>query len=68
MAKAGDLFSEERVLVQKVFIREKNPLSKLSPQNIQIIKNNYVYLAVLRYAHTWLALHSARYCPNLKYY
>ena len=39
MVKVGDLFSEERVLVQKIFIREKNPLSKLSPQNIQIIKN-----------------------------
>ena len=38
MVKVGDLFSEERVLVQKVFIREKSPLSKLSLQNIQIIK------------------------------
>lgn len=38
MVKVGDLFSEERVLVQKIFIREKNPLSRLSPQNIQIIK------------------------------
>ena len=36
--KVGDLFSEERVFVQKIFVREKNPLSKLSPQNIQLIK------------------------------
>ena len=38
MVKVGDLFSEERVFVQKIFIREKNPLSRLSPQNIQVIK------------------------------
>ena len=38
MVKVGDLFSGEKVLVQKIFIREKNPLSRLSPQNIQVIK------------------------------
>ena len=38
MVKVGDLFSEEKVFVQKIFIREKNTLSRLSPQNIQVIK------------------------------
>ncbi len=38
MVKVGDLFSGERVLVRKIFIREKNPLSRLSSQNIQVIK------------------------------
>ena len=36
--KVGDLFSEERIHVQKVFVRERNPLLRLSPQNIQLIK------------------------------
>ena len=38
MVKVGDLFSEERVFVQKIFIREKNRLSSLSPQNVRVIK------------------------------
>ena len=38
MVKVGDLFSEERVFVQKIFIREKNQLSSLSPQNVRVIK------------------------------
>lgn len=38
MVKVGDLFSEEKVFIQKIFIREKDPLSRLSPQNIQTIK------------------------------
>jgi transcriptional regulator with XRE-family HTH domain len=44
--KVGDLFSEERIPVQKVFVfvREKNPLSKLSPQNIQLIKKALRFL------------------------
>lgn len=36
--KLGDLFYGERVLVQKILVREKNPLARLSPQNIQLIK------------------------------
>lgn len=36
--KVGDLFSEERIHVQKVFVRERNTLLRLSPQNIHLIK------------------------------
>lgn len=37
--KIGDLFSKEKTEIQKVFIKEKNPLSKLSPQDRQQIKH-----------------------------
>ena len=37
--KIGDLFSKEKTDIQKVFIKEKNPLSKLSPQDRQQIKH-----------------------------
>ena len=40
--KIGDLFSKEKIPVQKVFVKifpkEKNLFSKLSPQKIQLIK------------------------------
>lgn len=36
--KIGDLFSKEKVTVQKILIKEKSPLSKYSPQEFQLIK------------------------------
>jgi transcriptional regulator with XRE-family HTH domain len=36
--RIGDLFSKEKVAVQKILIKEKSPLSKYSPQEFQLIK------------------------------
>ncbi len=42
--RIGDLFSKEKIPVQKVFVKvlakEKNLFSKLSPQEIQLIKKS----------------------------
>lgn len=37
--KIGDLFSKEKVTVQKVILKEESPLSKLSPQDLLQIKD-----------------------------
>lgn len=37
--KIGDLFSKEKVTVQKVILKEESPLSKLTPQDLQQIKH-----------------------------
>lgn len=37
--KIGDLFSKEKVTVQKVILKEKTPLSKLSPKDLQQIQH-----------------------------
>lgn len=37
--KIGDLFSTEKVTVQKVILKEESPLSKLSPHDLQQIKH-----------------------------
>lgn len=37
--KIGDFFSKEKIEVQKVFLKEKSPLSKLSPQDLLQIKH-----------------------------
>lgn len=34
----GDLFSEEKIHLQKVLIKEKSPFSKISPQDRQLIR------------------------------
>ena len=34
----GDLFSKEKIPVQKITVKEKSPLSKFSPQDLQLIK------------------------------
>ena len=36
--KIGDLFSKEKVPVQKIVIKERSPLSKFSSQEFQLIK------------------------------
>lgn len=36
--KIGDLFSKEKIPVQRIVIKEKSPLSKLSSQELQFIK------------------------------
>jgi len=36
--KIGDIFSKEKIPVQKTLVKEKSPLSKLSPQDLQLIK------------------------------
>lgn len=36
--KIGDLFSKEKVPLQKVIVKEKSPLSQFSPQDLQLIK------------------------------
>ncbi|MBI4849710.1 MAG: helix-turn-helix transcriptional regulator [Nitrospirae bacterium] len=36
--KIGDLFSKEKISVQKVTVKEKSPLSKFSPQELHLIK------------------------------
>lgn len=36
--KIGDLFSKEKIPVQKIVIKEKSPLSKFSSQDLQLIK------------------------------
>lgn len=36
--KIGDLFSKEKIPVQKILIKEESPLSKLSSQDLQLIK------------------------------
>lgn len=36
--KIGDIFSKEKIAVQKIIVKEKSPLSKLSPQDLQLIK------------------------------
>ncbi|MBM4136004.1 MAG: helix-turn-helix transcriptional regulator [Nitrospira sp.] len=36
--KIGDLFFKEKIPVQKILIKEKSPLSKFSPQDLQLIK------------------------------
>lgn len=36
--RIGDLFSKEKVTLQKVLIKEKSPLSKISPTDLQLIK------------------------------
>lgn len=36
--KIGDLFSKEKIPVQKILVKEKSPLSKFSSQDLQLIK------------------------------
>ncbi len=36
--KIGDLFSKEKIPVQKVLVKEKSPLSKFSSKDLQLIK------------------------------
>jgi transcriptional regulator with XRE-family HTH domain len=36
--KIGDLFSEEKISVQKIVIKEKSPLSKFSSQDLRLIE------------------------------
>ena len=36
--KIGDICSKEKIPVQKILVREKSPLSKLSPQDLNLIK------------------------------
>jgi transcriptional regulator with XRE-family HTH domain len=36
--KIGDLFSKEKIPVQKIVIKERSPLSKFSSQDLQLIK------------------------------
>jgi transcriptional regulator with XRE-family HTH domain len=36
--KIVDLFSKEKIPVQKIVIKERSPLSKFSPQDLQLIK------------------------------
>lgn len=36
--KIGDLFSKEKISVQKVSVKENNPLAKFSPQDLRLIK------------------------------
>lgn len=38
--RIGDLFSKEKVNVQKVLVKEKNPLSKFSPRDLDLIKKS----------------------------
>ncbi len=36
--KIGDLFSKERILVQKITVKEKSPLTQFSPHDLHLIK------------------------------
>ena len=36
--KIGDIFSKEKIAVQKITVKEKSPLSKFSPQDLHLIK------------------------------
>jgi transcriptional regulator with XRE-family HTH domain len=38
--KIGDLFSKEKVRVQKVLVKEKNPLSQFSSRDLDLIKKS----------------------------
>jgi len=38
--KIGDLFSKEKVSVQKVLVKEKNPLSQFSSRDLDLIKKS----------------------------
>ncbi len=39
--KIGDLFSKETIAVQKLIIKEKSPLSKISSQDLQLISTSH---------------------------
>ncbi|MBI5408069.1 MAG: helix-turn-helix transcriptional regulator [Nitrospirae bacterium] len=36
--KTGDLFSKERIPIQKIIVKEKGPFSQFSSQDLQLIK------------------------------
>jgi transcriptional regulator with XRE-family HTH domain len=38
--KIGDLFSKEKIPAQKITVKDKSPLSRLSPQDLHLIKKS----------------------------
>ncbi len=36
--KIGDLFSKEKIPIQKIIVKEKSPLPQFSPQDLHLIK------------------------------
>ncbi|MDI6743855.1 MAG: helix-turn-helix transcriptional regulator [Thermodesulfovibrionales bacterium] len=38
--RIGDLFSKEKVHVQKILVKEKKPLSQFSPRDLDLIKKS----------------------------
>lgn len=38
--KIGDLFSKEKIPVQNTIVKEKNPLFRLSPSDLRLIKKS----------------------------
>ena len=36
--KIGDIFSKEKIPIQKIIVKEKSPFSKFSPQDLHLIK------------------------------